>query len=88
MYILNIVSPTKEADIYDEVSLNAYPIIWSDDLEDLYIDETFKKSLISIVKKESIYEKCKICWRLLDDDGELVSEGEDKLPEKIKLELK
>lgn len=87
MYVLNVITPTKDGDLYDEVALNSKPIIWSEELDELYQSEEFKIAIKDIIKKKSVYDRATISWRCLNDDFELVSEGEDKVSEKIKLDL-
>lgn len=89
IYVLNIVSPTKNSDtLYDEVAINLFPIVWvsSNELDSLLKDELFINKIKEIVKSKKIYENAKIFYRRFDDSMDLKEQNSFLLKEKIELE--
>ena len=92
IYVLNIVTPTKESDtLYNEVAINTFPIVWttdSQDIEELFEDDEFKTAMQKIVKSKKVYENAIIYYRSFDDEMILVKGDKFKLKDKINIELK
>jgi len=92
MYVMNIVSPTKDSDLlYSQVALNTYPIVWYTDeaeITELYESEDLISALKNIVKTEKVYDKAEVYYRQFDDDMELVKQDKFKLKDHIKIEFK
>ena len=90
IYVLNIVSPTKNSDtLYDEVSINLFPIVWvsSNNIDSLLNDALFLKKIKEIVKSKKVYENAKIFYRKFDNSMNLEEQNSFLLKEKIELEF-
>lgn len=91
MYVLNIVSPTKDSDtLYNEVAVNVFPIVWitsSNELDSLLKDKIFISKIKEIIKSKKIYENAKIYYRRFDDSMNLIDQDSFLLNEKIELEF-
>ena len=91
MYVLNIVSPTKDSDtLYNEVAVNVFPIVWitsSNELDSLLKDKIFISKIKEIIKSKKIYENAKIYYRRFYDSINLIDQDSFLLNEKIELEF-
>lgn len=72
--VCNILTKTKNHDVYDEVAVNKYPIVIIDDCEDVdrYCDEFGQNEfMLEIVKKhvknDVTFDNAKLYLRFLDD---------------------
>lgn len=81
--LCNILTKTKNHDVYDEVAINKFPIIIIDDCEDItkYCDdfgnnEFMLKMVKKHVKNETTFDNAKIYLRFFDETNEVI---EDKI---------
>ena len=91
IYVLNIVTATKESDaLYNEVAVNTFPIVWttdSQDIEELFADEEFKTAMEKIIKSKKVYENAIIYYRSFDDEMILVKSDKFRFKDKINIEI-
>lgn len=77
--VCNILTKTKNHDVYDEVAVNKYPIIIVDDCDDVdsYCDNFGQNDfMLDIVKKhvknEVTFDNAKLYLRFLDETNDVV----------------
>lgn len=90
IYVINIISPTKEGE-YQEVALNKFPIIWytdQEEIKDLCDEENFINAVKNNIKTKKIYDNASIYYRKFTDDIDLLEEDNFNVKDKIKLEYK
>ena len=92
MYVINIVTPTKEGDSsYHKVAINTFPIVWfteGDDFSILLNDPDFNQAMTNLVRSKKVYDNAIVYYRSFNDYGTLIKEDRFKLKDQIKIELK
>lgn len=70
IYIINIISKTREGTLYDEVALNKYPIVYVNDCgeDQLFDDKELCDAIGKKILSKRVYDNAKICVRCIDEE--------------------
>ena len=86
IHAINIVVPVKRSNVYDEVALNKYPIIYIDDedVDGIFDDEELQNALAKYIKNQVTHDSAKINIRTIYGD-ETIQNRSFKFKDKVSI---
>lgn len=85
IYTINVILGTRKGDVYDQVAINKYPIIYIDNDNDPdWDDPELRKAILSHVKNGTIRNKSLLYVRYVNTETGEVEEYNGKLNDFIK----